>query len=171
MNYKVKGIGLITVVAIGAGCLVVGAVGGYLYGKGGGGFGLGGGNGSALIGGQEENRTIVIDPQPDENTNSSVDIAMEDLSESATEATKELSTEPVTIPIIENLDTVEIVISGNGYLYRNTPVSLEAVKGIFQTLVDDYTIKITDKKASLKAYNNLTDLLKEMGMHYIEVTS
>ena len=146
-----------------------GAVGGYLYGRfsgGGSGFGLGGAEGSALTPPQQQegNAENVPPNEPADFTDSA------DSTEAVTEEFTQ-PTEPVTIPIIENLDTVEIVISGNGYLYRNTPVTLEAVRGIFQTLGDDYTIKITDKKASLKAYNDLTNLLEEMEMHYIEVTS
>ena len=164
MNHRVKGFALITVVTVGAVCLVGGAVGGYLYGRfsgGGSGIGLGGEEGSALIAEEQqevaENSTLPEDFQP----------ITEDLTEEITEPI----TEPVTVPIIENLDTVEIIISGNGYLYRNTPVSLEALKGVLQTLQsDDYTIKITDKKAALKAYNELVALLDEMKMHYIEVS-
>ncbi|HAJ96507.1 MAG TPA: hypothetical protein DCO72_02050 [Ruminococcus sp.] len=171
MNYKVKGIGVIAVVAVGAVCLVGGAVGGYLYGRfsgGGGGFGLGGSEGgSALIAQEEQNNRMV---SPEEMLPEVSELSTEDSAKEESVPETEIVTEPVTIPIIENMDTVEVVVSGNGYLYRDTPVSLEALKGVFQTLGNDYTIKVTDKKASLKAYNELIALLQEKEMHYIEVT-
>ena len=81
-------------------------------------------------------------------------------------------TQPETLPppVLEDISSVEIVVSGNGYLYQGAPLTLEQLTGVFQVLEDDTPIKVTDDRASMHAYGALLDALEEQGIAYIEVT-
>ena len=82
--------------------------------------------------------------------------------------TVEITTEAMTMPATEEITSVEIVVAGNGYLYRDKPTTLDGVLGILQAKDENMPVKVTDDRASLGAYRALTDLLKEQNVPYIE---
>lgn len=79
-----------------------------------------------------------------------------------------IPTEAMTQPDTQELTSVEIIVAGNVYLYRNAPITLDGVLGILQVLDPGIPVKVTDENASLHAYQALTDLLDEQNVRYIE---
>lgn len=94
--------------------------------------------------------------------------------ESAAEIPSEemtIPTEAMTQPDTQEITSVEIIVAGNGYLYRNAPITLDGVLGILQVLDDSTPVKVTDENASLHAYQALIDLLEEQQVRYIEAVA
>ena len=81
----------------------------------------------------------------------------------------EIPSETLPPPVLEEISSVEIVVSGNGYLYQGSELTLEQLTGVFQVLEEDTPVKITDDRASLRAYQALLETLEEQGIPYIEI--
>lgn len=118
---------------------VIAVVGLLIWGLGFGGFGLGGGKGDGEGDGNIES---VESEQPDETT--------------------------VTTPVIEELEYIEITVSGNEYLYQNSKYTLDDL--IKELTSQDLAapVKITDENSSIKAYKALKSALADNNIHYIE---
>lgn len=103
----------------------------------GGGFGFGGGTG---------------DGEGSGNTSQAVEV-MENITSS------EITT--------EQIEYINISISGSDYLYNNQKFTLDE---LIQNITDGekITVKITDDGASVKAYDALIESLKENNIRYIE---
>ena len=77
--------------------------------------------------------------------------------------------EPEETPVIENIDYINVTVSGNEYLFDNKKLSREE-------LIDELTkispngipVKITDDDAALDSYQQLIDALDEHKIKYIE---
>ena len=80
-------------------------------------------------------------------------------SEESSEAA-ESSDEPAET-VIEEKTYVDVTVSENSYLYQNGTLELDALLTELEKLGDDVTVRITDEKASLKAYEDLTKALDE----------
>ena len=110
-----------------------------VWGLGFGGFGIGGGKG---------------DGEGSGNADTAV-------SEQAAETT-------VTTPVIEELEYIEITVSGNEYLYQNSKITLEDLIKELTSHELDAPVKITDENSSIKAYKALKSALTDNNIHYIE---
>lgn len=110
-----------------------------VWGLGFGGFGLGGGNGNGEGDGNTES---VVSDQPTETS--------------------------VTTPVIEELEYIEITVSGNEYLYQNSKYTLDALIEELTSQALAAPVKITDENSSIKAYKALKSALSEHNIHYIE---
>lgn len=80
-------------------------------------------------------------------------------------AETEPPTEPPTEPVTSSLNAIEITVSGNDYLYNGTAFSLDELAGILR-INPELPVSVTDDNASLKAYNDLIEKLKELGIQY-----
>ncbi|MEE3404693.1 MAG: hypothetical protein VZR73_11485 [Acutalibacteraceae bacterium] len=78
----------------------------------------------------------------------------------AAEAETEVPAPAVTTTVEEKI-YVDVTVSGNSYLYQNSTLELDALLAELEKLDDEITVRITDEKASLKAYENLTKALDE----------
>lgn len=74
-----------------------------------------------------------------------------------------------TPPVIEELKYVEITVSGNEYIYKNTKYSLDDLISDLTSLEEEAKVKITDDNSSRKAYKKIIDALIENKIPYIEV--
>ena len=119
--------------------LAVIVVGVLIWGLGFGGFGLGGGKGDGEGDGNIES---VESEQPDETT--------------------------VTTPVIEELEYIEITVSGNEYLYQNSKYTLDDLIKELTSQDLAVPVKITDENSSIKAYKALKSALADNNIHYIE---
>ena len=119
--------------------LAVVAVAVLVWGLGFGGFGLGGGKGDGEGAGNTES--------------------------TAAEQSAETS---ATTPVIEELEYIEITVSGNEYLYQNSKYTLEALIEELTSQELAAPVKITDENSSIKAYKALKSALSEHNIHYIE---
>lgn len=107
-----------------------------------GGFGWGGGKGDGE--GDGDSTIAAVSAEPEE-----------------TEAT----------PAIENIEYINVAVSGNEYIYDNQKLSLEElISRLANTQFDDIPIKITDDDAALDAYQQLIDELEKHNIKYIEET-
>lgn len=141
---KLRGsaIGPVIILAAGVAIGVAGTLGvQYLLGKRGMGLGEG-----ADIG-------ILDISQPPETSVS------ETLTEPPTQAPTELSTITRT--------SVEIVVSGDGYVFEGEPIELERFLGMAESAAAEQ-ITIVDDRASLRAYNALLKALEEENIPYAE---
>lgn len=89
--------------------------------------------------------------------------------EAETTVSEQVVETTITTPVIEELEYIEITVSGNEYLYQNSKYTLDDLIKVLtnQELVN--TVKITDEKASLKAYETLITALSDNNIHYIEI--
>ena len=77
--------------------------------------------------------------------------------------------EPEETPVVENIDYVNVTVSGNEYIYDNQKRSLEELIDILTNMeLDGIPIKITDDDAALDSYQQLIDALDEHKIKYIE---
>lgn len=80
-------------------------------------------------------------------------------SEESSEAAE--SSEAPAETVVEEKIYVDVTVSENSYLYQNGTLELDALLTELEKLGDDVTVRITDEKASLKAYEDLTKALEE----------
>ncbi|MCM1335282.1 MAG: hypothetical protein NC084_12750 [Bacteroides sp.] len=73
-----------------------------------------------------------------------------------------------TLPVIEEIEYVEITVSGKDYLYNNAKYTLDELIEELKKANLDLPVKITDDKSSLKAYSGLKDALGDNNIRYIE---
>lgn len=135
-----KGFSIATLIIIIA---AIAVVGGILYFIGHGGLGIGGGKGYGEGSGNAE-----IVP------------AIASVSE-----TTEMST--------HEIEYINITVDENNYLYDNKKYDLSQIDELISVIKgseEKLTIRITDENASFKAYELLTETLKENNYRFIEVT-
>lgn len=135
-----KGFSIATLIIIIA---AIAVVGGILYFIGHGGLGIGGGKGDGEGGGNAE-----IVP------------AIASVSE-----TTEMTT--------HEIEYINITVDENNYLYDNKKYDLSQIDELISVIKgseEKLTIRITDENASFKAYELLTETLKENNYRFIEVT-
>lgn len=142
---KLKGFSVLGLVIV----LAVVAIAAVIIYLGLGGFGFGGGKGD----GEGEGDSTAAAVQQDEP---------EETNETEEETTEE------AIPVIEEIEYINITVSENEYLYQNSKYSLEELLAELESIPDDLPVKITDDNASLNAYRQLTEALDEHGIKYIE---
>lgn len=119
--------------------LAVIVVGVLIWGLGFGGFGFGGGKGDGEGSGNVE---TVGSEQPAETS--------------------------ITTPVIEELEYIEITVSGNEYLYQNSKYTLDDLISELTSQELAAPVKITDENSSIKAYKALKSALSDNNIHYIE---
>ena len=144
---KLKGFSVVGLIVVLAAVAIVAAI---IY-FGFGGFGFGGGKGDGE--GEGDSTVAAVSPDEPEETE-------------ATEATEETTDE--AIPVIEEIEYVNITVSENEYLYQNSKYSLEELLTELDSIPDNLPVKITDDNASLNAYRQLIEALDEHGIKYIE---
>ena len=76
--------------------------------------------------------------------------------------------ESAEAPVVENIDYVNVTVSGNEYIYDNQKLSLEELINRLTGMELDVPIKLTDDNAALDAYQQLIDALDEHKIKYIE---
>ncbi|MBR1822749.1 MAG: hypothetical protein IJ779_00800 [Ruminococcus sp.] len=116
---------------------------------------------AALFGG---NKLGIIplgnDGKGDGDTSSSSSV-VEEVSEAPTTVQEE-TTQPET----EEVQYIEVTVSNDSYIYQNSTLTLdELMEKIKDT---DLTVKLTDDKASKKAYEDLLNSLNESNIKYME---
>lgn len=135
-----KGFSIATLIII---ITAIAVVGGVLYFIGHGGLGIGGGKGDGEGSGNAE-----IVP------------AIASVSE-----TTEMTT--------HEIEYINITVDENNYLYNNKKYDLSQIDELISVIKgseEKLTIRITDENASFKAYELLTETLKENNYRFIEVT-
>ena len=88
------------------------------------------------------------------------DVLIEETDETVTEP-------PSTEPVTENLSYIKVVVKGNNYLYKGEIYTLEAFLGIVRAN-SELPVRISEDGASMRAYSQLIDALKELGTDYVE---
>lgn len=79
------------------------------------------------------------------------------------------SEETEITPVIENIDYINVTVSGNEYIYDDRKLSLEElINALTDMELEDIPIKITDDDAALDTYQQLIDALDERKIKYIE---
>ena len=72
------------------------------------------------------------------------------------------------ISVIEELEYINVTVSGNEYIYDNKKVTLDELINSIQSLDKKLPVKISDEGSSLKAYKNLKAKLAENNIGFIE---
>lgn len=67
---------------------------------------------------------------------------------------------------VEEITYVDVTVNGNSYIYQNQTMELDQLLKELDQLDPDITVKIKDERASLKAYQNLTDALDDRKLNY-----
>ncbi|MDO5558948.1 MAG: hypothetical protein Q4F95_05060 [Oscillospiraceae bacterium] len=70
--------------------------------------------------------------------------------------------------VTEEIQYVNITVSGSEYLYQNSKISLDDIIGELSQMPSDTQVKISDDNSSLKAYKNLKESLTQNNIKYIE---
>lgn len=82
-----------------------------------------------------------------------------------TAAVIETTVEP---PVVEEIEYIDITVSGSKYIYQNKEIGLDSLVDEIASLDIDKPVKITDDNASQKAYSSIKKALDEKGIRYIE---
>jgi len=77
---------------------------------------------------------------------------------------------PETTPPIEIIQTIQITVSGNEYIYDNTKIELNELIDLLNSIDDKISVEIKDDNSSMKAYKALKEAFKDSGISYIEIT-
>lgn len=77
------------------------------------------------------------------------------------------STENVSQAATSSKNTVSVSVIESDYFYDNKKLSLEELMTKLKSF-DDICVEITSDNAALKAYNSLTDELKNNSIEYVE---
>ena len=72
------------------------------------------------------------------------------------------------VSVVEELEYINVTVSGNEYIYDNKKVTLDELIGSIQSLDKKLPVKISDEGSSLKAYKNLKAKLAENNISFIE---
>ena len=94
------------------------------------------------------------------DSSSSVSEAVQE--ETSASTTQEVSTEPET----DEIQYIEVTVSGNSYIYQNSSLSLDELMNEIKD--KDMTVKLTDDKASKNAYDELVQSLDDNNIQHIE---
>lgn len=82
-----------------------------------------------------------------------------------TVAVIETTVEP---PEVQEIEYIDITVSGNKYIYQNKETDLAVLIDELAALDIDKPVKISDDNASQKAYSSIKKALDEKGIRYIE---
>ena len=80
----------------------------------------------------------------------------------APETTEEVTAEPAT----DEVQYIEVTVSDGSYIYQNSTLTLDELMEQIQGT--DLTVKLTDDKASKKAYDDILQALDEKNIPHIE---
>lgn len=73
-----------------------------------------------------------------------------------------------TVSVIEELEYINVTVSGNEYIYDNKKVTLDELIDSIKSLDKNLPVKIADEGSSLKAYKALKAKLSENSISFIE---
>lgn len=90
---------------------------------------------------------------------------VEEVSE-ASEAETPTETEAETEPETEEVQYIEITVSDSNYIYQNSTMTLDELMNEIKD--KGLTVKLTDDKASKKAYDDILQALDENNIQHIE---
>lgn len=74
----------------------------------------------------------------------------------------------ISQPETESVEYVNITVSGNDYLFQNQKMTVDELISELNRSNEKFPVKITDDGASIKAYDNLIEVLKDNNIRYIE---
>ena len=87
--------------------------------------------------------------------------------ESSAESSEAAESAEVPAEVVTEEKTyIDVTVSENSYLYQNVTMELDTLITELEKLSDEVTVRITDEKASLKAYEDLTKALDEKKIPY-----
>ncbi|MGN0698710.1 MAG: hypothetical protein ACI4JV_08195 [Ruminiclostridium sp.] len=72
------------------------------------------------------------------------------------------------VSVVEELEYINVTVSGNEYIYDNKKVSLDELIDSIKSLDRNLPVKIADEGSSLKAYKALKTKLSENNISFIE---
>ena len=72
------------------------------------------------------------------------------------------------ISVVEELEYINVTVSGNEYIYDNKKVTLDELIDSIKSLDKNLPVKIADEGSSLKAYKALKAKLSENSISFIE---
>lgn len=73
-----------------------------------------------------------------------------------------------TVSVVEELEYINVTVSGNEYIYDNKKVTLDELIDSIKSLDKNLPVKIADEGSSLKAYKALKAKLSENSISFIE---
>ena len=116
---------------------------------------------AALFGGKQMGLIPFGDDGKGKGDVSSSSSVVEEVTE-APETVEEAAVEPET----EEVQYIEVTVSDGNYIYRNSTLTLDELMEQIQGT--DLTVKLTDDKASKKAYDDILQALDEKNIPHIE---
>lgn len=72
------------------------------------------------------------------------------------------------VSVVEELEYINVTVSGNEYIYDNKKVTLDELVDSIKSLDRNLPVKIADEGSSLKAYKELKTKLSENNISFIE---
>lgn len=72
------------------------------------------------------------------------------------------------VSVVEELEYINVTVSGNEYIYDNKKVTLDELIDSIKSLDKNLPVKIADEGSSLKAYKALKAKLSENSISFIE---
>lgn len=73
-----------------------------------------------------------------------------------------------SVSVVEELEYINVTVSGNEYIYDNKKVTLDELIDSIKSLDKNLPVKIADEGSSLKAYKALKAKLSENSISFIE---
>lgn len=116
---------------------------------------------AALFGGKQMGLIPFGDAGKGNGDVSSSSSVVEEVTE-APETTEEVTAEPAT----DEVQYIEVTVSDGSYIYQNSTLTLDELMEQIQGT--DLTVKLTDDKASKKAYDDILQALDEKNIPHIE---
>ncbi len=116
---------------------------------------------AALFGGKQMGLIPFGDDGKGNGDVSSSSSVVEEVKE-APETTEEVTAEPAT----DEVQYIEVTVSDGSYIYQNSTLTLDELMEQIQGT--DLTVKLTDDKASKKAYDDILQALDEKNIPHIE---
>ncbi len=116
---------------------------------------------AALFGGKQMGLIPFGDDGKGNGDVSSSSSVVEEVKE-APETTEEITAEPAT----DEVQYIEVTVSDGSYIYQNSTLTLDELMEQIQGT--DLTVKLTDDKASKKAYDDILQALDEKNIPHIE---
>ena len=116
---------------------------------------------AALFGGKQMGLIPFGDDGKRNGDVSSSSSVVEEVTE-APETTEEITAEPAT----DEVQYIEVTVSDGSYIYQNSTLTLDELMEQIQGT--DLTVKLTDDKASKKAYDDILQALDEKNIPHIE---
>lgn len=116
---------------------------------------------AALFGGKQMGLIPFGDDGKGNGDVSSSSSVVEEVKETP-ETTEEVTAEPAT----DEVQYIEVTVSDGSYIYQNSTLTLDELMEQIQGT--DLTVKLTDDKASKKAYDDILQALDEKNIPHIE---